>query len=867
MEDEKKKTKDIDPQKDFIVETPILVEEIIYIHKRQNNNINANNTNEYKHSNSNHPLGSINSNNNFSNNNNNNFLIKRYERGKFLGKGGFAKCYEMKCCEKGKFFAAKVFEKKALINARSRKKLINEIKLHKKLKHENIVSFEHFFEDKENVYILLELCTNQTLNELLKRRKRLSDLETQFYSRQIISALKYIHNQNIIHRDLKLGNLFISDKLNLKLGDFGLAAKLKFSGEKRKTICGTPNYIAPEVLEKKNGHSFEVDIWSLGVIIYTLLIGKPPFETPEVKTTYKKIKLNDYSFPENLKIQKSAKELISSILVLDPSKRPTLDEILESEYFVNLFDSMPDYIPKSSLALPPTKTFISEFARLEKTATSLQLQQSIEESTIGENNSNSNEQIYSNDKNDHIYIEDHIPVEENFIDNYINKNNNCLFANCAAAPNKNMLNNSDNSNFIGAHNHSKADSIKNLININNNNLVFLRNNISKFNNFNKQNANTLNCNTDNSSNNNLNNKKLSSNLNNMNSNNEIYFSEKLNLESNGNDNFNNNINSIDREKTKNLKKVNKGENNLNMNNNNTSIGKNIINNNFFINVGNLNKMELKIDENFIKKFSNNCKIIINNDQKNDIDLNVDKIKFLNNATINRIQNNKINRFNIVKRILQKGSFFNSNNCDNEPEKNLKYFAYNINNIYLGIYFDDNSNLIKNFNKNQSQKCLYFYCEGDGSEKAIKFDNNIFEDFLIKKTGIPNIMLKKFELMKILNKKYDADYLKKIGENKSFNQEENDKNLELISIRKVIKHEEAILLKLSNKLIQLFFQDKSLLVMTTNGDEVFYKNKKTGDLFYDSLQNILASGNEELIQKIKYAKHLLINFVKNEKSIK
>ena len=95
--------------------------------------------------------------------------------------------------------------------------------------------------------------------------------------------------KSIIHRDIKLANIFINDNYEIKIGDFGLAAKIDFEGEKKKTICGTPNYIAPEILEGKTGHSYEVDIWSLGVIIYTLIIGKPPFETPDVKTTYKKI--------------------------------------------------------------------------------------------------------------------------------------------------------------------------------------------------------------------------------------------------------------------------------------------------------------------------------------------------------------------------------------------------------------------------------------------------------------------------------------------------------------------------------------------------------------------------------------------------
>ena len=288
--------------------------------------------------------------------------IIKYERGKFLGKGGFAKCYEMKRVDTGKIFAAKVFDKKGLSNGRSRKKLINEIKLHKKLHHLNIVNFEHFFEDKENVYILLELCSNQTLNEMVKGRKRLKEIEVQCYSLQIIRALKYIHNHRIIHRDLKLGNLFLTSKLELKLGDFGLAAKLEYDGQKRKTVCGTPNYIAPEILEKKNGHSYEVDIWSLGVVMYTMLFGRPPFETADVKLTYKRIKMNSYKFPENIKVDETAKKLIESILVLDPAKRPSLDEIAQHDFF-KIYQTVPLVLPLSTLSCPPGPKYIDQFLK------------------------------------------------------------------------------------------------------------------------------------------------------------------------------------------------------------------------------------------------------------------------------------------------------------------------------------------------------------------------------------------------------------------------------------------------------------------------------------------------------------------------
>ena len=285
---------------------------------------------------------------------------RKYFKGRLLGKGGFAKCYEFTCSENKKIFAAKVVAKSGLVKSRAKQKLISEIKIHKSLHHPQIVAFEHYFEDTENVYILLEMCQNQTLNELLKRRKRLTEIEVQCYIVQLIKALKYLHSHRVIHRDLKLGNLFLTEKMELKVGDFGLATKLDFEGERKRTVCGTPNYIAPEILDGKTGHSYEVDIWSLGVIIYTLIIGKPPFETRDVKTTYKRIKMNAYTFPESAIISEAAKNLISQILVLDPGKRPTLDQILTHDFF-NQGTSIPKLLPTSTLACTPSLSYIRQF--------------------------------------------------------------------------------------------------------------------------------------------------------------------------------------------------------------------------------------------------------------------------------------------------------------------------------------------------------------------------------------------------------------------------------------------------------------------------------------------------------------------------
>ena len=151
-----------------------------------------------------------------------------------------------------------MIEKNSVSKSRARQKLLSEIKIHKSLSHPNIVKLYSYHEDKENIYIILELCNNNSLSELLKRRKRLTERETQYYGYQILLGLKYIHSLKVLHRDLKLGNLLLTEKLDVKLADFGLATILEYEGERKRTICGTPNYIAPEVLE--GNHSYEADI-------------------------------------------------------------------------------------------------------------------------------------------------------------------------------------------------------------------------------------------------------------------------------------------------------------------------------------------------------------------------------------------------------------------------------------------------------------------------------------------------------------------------------------------------------------------------------------------------------------------------------
>jgi serine/threonine protein kinase len=123
--------------------------------------------------------------------------------------------------------------------------------------------------------------------EYIKKKGRLADEEARPVLLQLLAAMQYLHENHVIHRDLKLGNLFLKSGPTVKLGDFGLATLVYGENDRKRTICGTPNYIAPEIITAgEKGHSYEVDIWSFGVIMYTLLVGRPPFQQQEVKEIY-----------------------------------------------------------------------------------------------------------------------------------------------------------------------------------------------------------------------------------------------------------------------------------------------------------------------------------------------------------------------------------------------------------------------------------------------------------------------------------------------------------------------------------------------------------------------------------------------------
>ncbi|XP_005386796.1 PREDICTED: serine/threonine-protein kinase PLK4 [Chinchilla lanigera] len=256
--------------------------------------------------------------------------IEDFKVGNLLGKGSFAGVYRAESIHTGLEVAIKMIDKKAMYKAGMIQRVQNEVKIHCQLKHPSILELYNYFEDNNYVYLVLEMCHNGEMNRYLKNRmKPFSENEARHFMHQIITGLLYLHSHGILHRDLTLSNLLLTRNMNIKIADFGLATQLQMPHEKHYTLCGTPNYISPEIATR-SAHGLESDIWSLGCMFYTLLIGRPPFDTDTVKNTLNKVVLAEYEMPAFL--SREAKDLIHQLLRRNPADRLSLSSILDHPF-------------------------------------------------------------------------------------------------------------------------------------------------------------------------------------------------------------------------------------------------------------------------------------------------------------------------------------------------------------------------------------------------------------------------------------------------------------------------------------------------------------------------------------------------------
>ncbi|XP_072232953.1 serine/threonine-protein kinase MARK2 isoform X12 [Leuresthes tenuis] len=274
--------------------------------------------------------------------------IGNYRLLKTIGKGNFAKVKLARHILTGKEVAVKIIDKTQL-NSSSLQKLFREVRIMKMLNHPNIVKLFEVIETEKTLYLVMEYASGGEVFDYLVAHGRMKEKEARAKFRQIVSAVQYCHQKCIVHRDLKAENLLLDADMNIKIADFGFSNEFTL-GNKLDTFCGSPPYAAPELFQGKKYDGPEVDVWSLGVILYTLVSGSLPFDGQNLKELRERVLRGKYRIP--FYMSTDCENLLKKFLILNPSKRGSLEQIMrdrwmnvghEEEELKPYIEPQPDY--------------------------------------------------------------------------------------------------------------------------------------------------------------------------------------------------------------------------------------------------------------------------------------------------------------------------------------------------------------------------------------------------------------------------------------------------------------------------------------------------------------------------------------------
>ncbi|XP_022128918.1 serine/threonine-protein kinase MARK2 isoform X2 [Pieris rapae] len=254
--------------------------------------------------------------------------IGKYKLLKTIGKGNFAKVKLAKHVPTGKEVAIKIIDKTQL-NPGSLQKLFREVRIMKMLDHPNIVKLFQVIETEKTLYLVMEYASGGEVFDYLVLHGRMKEKEARAKFRQIVSAVQYCHQKRIIHRDLKAENLLLDGEMNIKIADFGFSNEFT-PGAKLDTFCGSPPYAAPELFQGKKYDGPEVDVWSLGVILYTLVSGSLPFDGSTLRELRERVLRGKYRIP--FYMSTDCENLLKKFLVLNPAKRASLESIMRDKW-------------------------------------------------------------------------------------------------------------------------------------------------------------------------------------------------------------------------------------------------------------------------------------------------------------------------------------------------------------------------------------------------------------------------------------------------------------------------------------------------------------------------------------------------------
>ncbi|XP_074650689.1 MAP/microtubule affinity-regulating kinase 3-like isoform X2 [Tubulanus polymorphus] len=254
--------------------------------------------------------------------------IGKYRLIKTIGKGNFAKVKLAKHVPTGREVAIKIIDKTQL-NPSSLQKLFREVRIMKLLDHPNIVKLFEVIETEKTLYLVMEYASGGEVFDYLVAHGRMKEKEARAKFRQIVSAVQYCHQKHIVHRDLKAENLLLDADMNIKIADFGFSNEFT-PGNKLDTFCGSPPYAAPELFQGKKYDGPEVDVWSLGVILYTLVSGSLPFDGQNLKELRERVLRGKYRIP--FYMSTDCENLLKKFLVLNPARRCSLENIMKDKW-------------------------------------------------------------------------------------------------------------------------------------------------------------------------------------------------------------------------------------------------------------------------------------------------------------------------------------------------------------------------------------------------------------------------------------------------------------------------------------------------------------------------------------------------------
>ncbi|KAJ1375420.1 Serine/threonine-protein kinase, active site [Sesbania bispinosa] len=259
-------------------------------------------------------------------------LMQRYELGRLLGQGTFAKVYHARNLKTGMSVAIKVVDKEKILKVGMIDQIKREISVMRLVRHPHVIELYEVMASKTKIYFVMEYAKGGELfNKIAKGRLKM-DVARRYFQ-QLISAVDYCHGRGVCHRDLKPENLLLDDNENLKVSDFGLStlSESKCQDGLLHTTCGTPAYVAPEVINRKGYDGCKADIWSCGVILYALLAGYLPFHDSNLMEMYRKIARGEFKFPKWFPLE--VRRLLSKILDPNPKTRISIAKIMQNSWF------------------------------------------------------------------------------------------------------------------------------------------------------------------------------------------------------------------------------------------------------------------------------------------------------------------------------------------------------------------------------------------------------------------------------------------------------------------------------------------------------------------------------------------------------